>query len=254
MTIQHLEEGVFGEVHPVTITGTVEIKPNVYTRAQAAEFGNWSTYSFLGTETQPVRVCARDQYRSRVLLIINAPAGSSTDPAPVVTTSPGANAVLASAVLPAGTYQVNWTVTLAGTLLAADRNNVGLYLNNVLLYTSDNNINVGTVYQQNPTVVTIPAGGGTLSLQTIAPGTGSSVYDASFTATSGGGSIWIGTQSQLSRASNPQGGRLFTGNYEIKDQLEHWIIPDGVNPVTVTVLTERYDAYPDEPIVNMGSE
>lgn len=146
MTIpQQLEEGVFGKVHPVTITGTVEIKPNVYTRPQSAEFGSWSTYTFAGNETQPVPICGRDQYRARILVLVQ----------------------------------------VAGA----------------------------------------------------------------------GGYVNIGDLKQFATVARAQGGRLFNNAMvEIKSQQQYYILPDGTNPATVTVLIERYDAYPDEPVINMGKD
>jgi len=45
----------------------------------------------------------------------------------------------------------------------------------------------------------------------------------------------------LGSVSNGQGGSLFPGNtVTLENQREHWIIGDGVNPITVTVLDERY--------------
>jgi len=135
-----LEVGVFGETHPVEVTGTLKIEPNVYTRNEAAEYGYWSTYTFTGTETQPVAICQRDEYRSRVLVM----------------------------------------VTVAGA----------------------------------------------------------------------GGAIFIGPQTAFSKPGAPQGGKLFTGAiFEMKNQQPMYVVPDGINPATVTVLIERYDAYPDDPII-----
>jgi hypothetical protein len=141
---QHLETGVFGEVHPVTVTGTVEIKPNVYTRPQAAEYGVWNTYVLAGTETQPIPICGRDQYRARLLVLVQV---------------------------------------------------------------------------------------------------------------AGSGFVNIGDIKQFATPANARGGRLFNNaNVEIKAQQQFYILPDGTNAATVTVLIERYDAYPDEPVINMGSD
>lgn len=140
----NIEHGVFG-MHPVDITGAVEIKKDVYTRPMAAEFGTWQTYTFAGTETQPVAICNRDQYRSRVLV----------------------------------------QVQVAGA----------------------------------------------------------------------GGFVAIGTLGQLATPTKTTGGRLFNNaNFEILNQQQFFILPDGTNAATVTVLIERYDAYPDEPVINMGED
>lgn len=139
-----IEQGVFGH-HPVDIQGAVSVKDDVYTRGMAAEYGVWQTYTFGGTETNPVPICNRDQYRSRVLVMVQ----------------------------------------VAGT----------------------------------------------------------------------GGFVNIGSLNQFSKAGSAQGGRLFNNaNFEIIDQQAHYILPDGTNAATVTVLIERYDAYPDEPVINMGGD
>lgn len=139
----NIEHGVFG-MHPVEIAGAVEIKKDVYTRPMVAEYGVWQTYTFAGTETQPVPICNRDLYRSRMVILVQ----------------------------------------VAGT-----------------------------------------------------------------------GFVAIGTLAQLATPSKPTGGRLFNNaNVEVKDQQQYFILPDGTNAATVTILIERYDAYPDPPVINMGTD
>ena len=143
-TAHSLEAGVFGAMHPVEVTGQVDLKHDVYTRPQCAEFGSFATYTFAGTETQPVPICGRDQYRARMQVMVQV----------------------------AGTGFVN-----------------------------------------------------------------------------------IGTLNQFATPTNIRGGRLFNNaSIEIKNQQQFFILPDGTNAATVTVLVERYDAYPDEPIIESQAE
>lgn len=69
--------------------------------------------------------------------------------------------------------------------------------------------------------------------------------------TPGTGAVWVGTRAQLT-GTMLNGGKLASGTFEVKNQQELYLIGDGTNPMTVTVLSERYDAYPDKPL-NMGS-
>jgi hypothetical protein len=136
------EAGVFGKIHPVEITGRVDINPDasVYARTQAAEYGSFSSYVLVGTEAAPIAICGRDQYRSRVLVLVQ----------------------------------------VAGA----------------------------------------------------------------------GGFVSIGDIKQFS-SGRGTAGRLFNNAaVEIKAQQQYYILPDGTNAATVTVLIERYDAYPDEPIIH----
>jgi hypothetical protein len=143
-TTHNIEAGVFGAMHPVEVVGTVDLKHDVYTRPQCAEFGSFATYTFTGTETQPVPICGRDQYRSRMIVL----------------------------------------VSVAGAA----------------------------------------------------------------------GFVNIGTLNQFATPTNIRGGRLFNNaNIEIKNQQQFFILPDGTNAATVTVLVERYDAYPDEPIITTAT-
>jgi hypothetical protein len=109
--------------------------------------------------------------------------GASITLTPIVVTSPTAGQVLATATVPiAGTYTVNWNIILGGTLGTPERNNVALEVNGVTVGTSNNGINSGTVYTQNPQQIVIPAGA-TVTLNAIALGTAASVYSAGGTIT-----------------------------------------------------------------------
>jgi hypothetical protein len=66
------------------------------------------------------------------------------------------NIVFISSVTP-GTYTVNWTVTLAGTIAAAEANNFQLYNGSTVVATSVNAAAAGT-YPQAPVTFTVTSG------------------------------------------------------------------------------------------------
>lgn len=97
-------------------------------------------------------------------------------------TSPAAGATIASTTaIPMGEYTINWTVSLAGTVAAADANNFGLYVNSTLVETS---VNLGAAgeYPQPPVTYNIPQGA-TVSVKVLALGTVGAIYTAAFALT-----------------------------------------------------------------------
>jgi hypothetical protein len=55
------------------------------------------------------------------------------------------------------------------------------------------------------------------------------------------GTVWIGTQAQT-QAKTPLGGNLGNGqSIEIRNQQDVWLIGDGTNTATVTVLVEQWE-------------
>lgn len=92
-------------------------------------------------------------------------------------TSPAANAtIVTTAPLSAGTYDVSWEVELSGTLAVGDANNFQLMNGAAVVVNSVNGFVAGT-YPQNPTRVTVVAGG-TISVRANAIGTVGAVYSA----------------------------------------------------------------------------
>jgi len=97
-------------------------------------------------------------------------------------TSPAAGATITSlAGVPGGTYQVNWTVELAGTVAAIDSNNFTVSDPAGVVETSINAGAVG-VYPQIPFEVTVPSSG-TWAVKALAIGTVGAIYSASFSLT-----------------------------------------------------------------------
>lgn len=97
-------------------------------------------------------------------------------------TSPALDTTLATVTLPSGGWTLQWQVQLAGTLAAADRNNIGLYQADALLLAAINGIVVDQIYPQEPVQVQVPVGGATFNIETIAVGTVGSVYSAQLLA------------------------------------------------------------------------
>lgn len=90
-------------------------------------------------------------------------------------TSPGAGATIVSVTnVPAGTYDVNWVVSLQGAAAAADANNFQLKNAAVAVV---NSINAGAAgaYPQNPARIQVAAGA-TVSVVAIGAGTVGVVY------------------------------------------------------------------------------
>ena len=97
--------------------------------------------------------------------------------------SPPAGTAVASAAAPAGTYAVNWSTVLTGTLAAGDEQNMGLYVGATLQATCVNGINAGTIEAQPPVQVVVPTGGATIAVKAINNASASTTYQASFSAT-----------------------------------------------------------------------
>lgn len=78
-------------------------------------------------------------------------------------------------------YVINWAVVDSGTLGAGDEQNMGLYVNGVLVSTAINGVNAGTIENQPPVTYSVPAGA-TIQVKAINNATASSTYQASITA------------------------------------------------------------------------
>jgi len=129
------------------------------------------------------------QLGDRYITLFNALDSSSSIEATGVVASPGAGTVIATAVVPAGEYVANTMFNIGGTAGAADSNNVGLYVNGVLVQTLV--IGSGSTannQQQIPITLNIPAGGATVTLQAIAAGS-VATYRAGFSLIPSSGAL-----------------------------------------------------------------
>lgn len=107
-------------------------------------------------------------------------------------TSAAANSNVIFGTVPAGTYTVPWTVTLSGTLGAADTNNFSLYANGVFIAASVNPDVAGS-YVQTPRLVAPNGGAGDLKILTggTTP-TAGSTYAATLGTVAGGTTAQVG--------------------------------------------------------------
>jgi hypothetical protein len=143
-------------------------------------------------------------------------------------TSPAAGATITSLTLPAGEWEIAWTVEVDLNGAAADDDNFGLYNGSNQVAQSVSGHTAGQPYPQIPVTVAVPAAGTTMNVKAIGAGTATSVYVASITATAIGG---IGLQAQLPDLVLKQGWSLgiSIGNVQAGDQLSN-----------IGILVERY--------------
>jgi hypothetical protein len=133
-------------------------------------------------------------YQSRAAgynLPVTATLGENASPVPVMTgivTRPSAFSLIAGPTpLPAGVYLVSWTVILAGTPGGADANNFLLNLNgpgNIGFINEWPSVNPGAAgaYPQPTATVTVPSGGGALTLLSSSHNaTAGTIYAGSYT-------------------------------------------------------------------------
>jgi hypothetical protein len=97
--------------------------------------------------------------------------------------APPANTTIASILLGAGEWVINWTVAFGGTPGAGEVNNLTLNQAAALISQSENGSTAGVEYPQAQTTVSIPAGGATIAVKSVLAGTAGSVYFAQITAT-----------------------------------------------------------------------
>lgn len=190
-----------------------------YFHPQAARRGSPLFYrpGYLGSGMQPMQRVPVQRYTQKATgvpltggqnqaRISGYPGSSGT------ATSPGAFTVLTSFIIPvSGTYTINWSVSLSGTVGAGDANNFHIDQNFNPLATSVNAGAAGT-YAQAPVTVTANAGD-EIEILNVAAGTAGSVYGAtvppvaaSLTLTAGPqglGTVWYPAQVTLSTTTGP---------------------------------------------------
>jgi hypothetical protein len=129
-------------------------------------------------------------------------------------TGPGAfqTIIQTPATIPAGTYTISWSVSLSGTLGAADANNMRLVANGATFLAESVNPDTAGTYPQAPVTHTFTGAGGQLSI-TAGPttGTAGAVYGGSLPANGPGavvqlapaglGNIWYPTQVTLATST-----------------------------------------------------
>jgi hypothetical protein len=195
-------------------------------------------------------------YTEVITTQLKAPYSSTPMITQGVVTGPAGGGVIGTAttqnttVLGAGTYLVNWTPVLTGTMTAAETCNFGLYLGSTLLAISSNP-NVVGAYPQVPVTVTVPAAGGVLSMKAIAAAGGAAVYSGNMQIIlqpvtppvpgirlahfPGDLTQDVATGYTLSGAMVLPGVRV-----PLETQREVWAVAEGAVPATLSVIQE-YD-------------
>lgn len=109
-------------------------------------------------------------------------------------TSPAVTETIVSVTVPPGTYTVQWTVTLAGTINGNNTNNFGLYNGSSFVAESVNADAAGS-YPQTARTLTVTAAQPTISIYAggTTPGTGS-IYTAILTSASASLTLQTGPQ------------------------------------------------------------
>lgn len=225
---------------PVRIPHSVDIQ------GQAADYGGWTSYHLAGTE-QPQVILPFDSYRHRATIKVDAPATGAAGDSQLFygnVTSPTAGQVIAtSGTLPPGNYTVVYTAHPTGTLAApADYDNLQLLVGATVEGTLIQQASAGNVNQSTPITVTVPAGGAAISVEAIGAGTAGAVYKGQLAITpqAGTGYVYLGTQAQC---LTKLGGILAPGQQVIVENNQAlWMVPDGSDPVVVSVLAERWDS------------
>lgn len=246
-------EPILQEMRPV------EIKPiglHEDTRVRAADYGVINTIILAGTENA-LALLPYDRYRRRAVIQINSPnAGAAGTPA-VSSTATGAIAAGAgSAALANGVPVTGFTLSFS----AAPSTTGTATLSNVTGGPYTFNIPSG---QTSPYTVTFPApitasGPGVAPTLTIAGlGTGAGTIEmygltpAVAAANAASGFCLIGARRQV---QNGVGGKFRPGNsITIEDVQDLYVTGDGVTPLEIIVLNERYSPY-DQREVYIDSE
>jgi hypothetical protein len=224
------------------------------TEREAPQYGSTGTYTLqLAGAAQPVQLLQRRVRRNKARILVQSFGATPGSQVASISafgnvTNPGANTVLASAVVPnAGFYTANWSTILAGTLSTTDRSNVVLQVNGVTVATSVNGLNVGTIYQQSPVNISIPAGATVTLLIPVA--NAAAVYTGEFvlnpTASIGGATAAV-FHNRTDPLSNPNiapqiGVQVFAVPYSFDWESEQPLYGVGIGGlVTVSVIDETY--------------
>lgn len=139
--------------------------------------------------------------------------------------------IAATVALPAGIYDVAWSVELQGAAAAADANNFQL-LNGVTVVVGSNNQGAAGVYQQ-PNVRLTVAQGATVSIQNVGAGTAGVTYTGDLAVTP---DPFFGASVELQGGNQPLG----ESGMDLQDSDTQWFGSPGVaieQKVTVHVVS-----------------
>ena len=230
----------------------VKIPHSLDTQGQAADYGGWTRYTLAGTEQAQV-ILPFDSCRHRAVILCDGPV-TAGGPSYASVAAQGATAsdpstgtavaTIAAASLPAGTYSVEVTTYLDGTTPAAsDDDNIGLHVGATSVTHLAQPGAADVVVSSGPYVVNVN-GAQSISVVVVTTVTSGAVYHAEIIATpvqvSSPGFVYLGTQAQCQQKL---GGVLLAGQQVvIENNQALWMAPDGTDPVTVSVLAERWDS------------
>ena len=222
-------------------------------RPAAPEFGSVNTWvvDTLAIQGKPTQILTRRYRRHKARLYVASlgPLGAGQSVQGSVT-SPGANANIAQITavgLVPGTYTVQWSVQLDGTLGAGDGNNfkiTGPGLGGGII--SANDPTAGH-YQQNSFQLFVPPGNATaLSIRSVAAGTVGAIYTGQLTITpqpSLSAILFLShRQEYLTGVTPPNGIQVLSVpfNMDWESQQPLYATITGVGPVSVSVVDEAY--------------
>jgi hypothetical protein len=225
----------------------VKIPHSLDTQGQAADYGGWAVYNLAGTE-QPQPILPFDSFRHRATILAAsavATAGSLTSQGQA--TDPGAGAVITH--IPGASFAVNTTyivtgsVYLDGTVTTADDDNMKLVFDGATVAVLNVPAVAGVVVPFGPFTLPSGAGPSNMSIEAVAAASGAAaVYHAQLTATAQSRTpfVYLGSQAQCLQKL---AGQLPAGQQIIiENNQQLWMAPDGTDPVTVSVLAERWDS------------
>lgn len=101
-------------------------------------------------------------------------------------TSPAAGTTILSEPVPAGDWQVQWSVESGGTTGGNENNNYGLYQGATLLLQAENGTTAGQPYPQEAVTIEVPSAGSTIAVKNINVGTVGAIYEAQLVITRSG--------------------------------------------------------------------
>lgn len=254
----HHEVAAAEAASPVDVITPVPVHVGhpVKTWPQSAQFGIYFTFAIPPGSANATMILPEDPDRLRAVLQVNGSnvvlcnsqsaaqavgniaAAAVTPPSLMVAnsvTGPLANGVIAQlTAVPAGVYQISWTIGLGGTTAGADRNNFELLVNGVVQLTSINASGTGTQVT-GPTITLALAANSTVSVTAIGAGTATAIYSAQIVATpvSTGG---------LNLPATPAGFVLAKGTSPaaLESQSPVWAVnTDPTSTALVSVCVER---------------
>lgn len=172
-------------------------------------------------------------------------ASFSVGSAPAGVTAPTAGQTIISLAVQPGTYNINWTTTLDGTLSALDRDNFQLFANGVAIARSANDDLPGTFAQAMQTNVVITAAS---NVNIVSPGAGTATatYLANIEMIPVGGdgnvtALVLNAVPDSLNGNNPQGLIITQGgiNFAYYGQRPIYAIAIG-GPINVGVLDQSF--------------